>query len=796
MAVTLTALYALPNIASQDSSVGTTQWAYQDEIKNDDNLTPSTGWATNFATFDTIQVVEARLIIDGVIAATDKSALEEPDFYPDTPVVYGGTSDLWSETLSADQITSSDFGFAIAYGDVNAVGTPISYYLCATDFQFAIPSSATIGGIQAKVEHCVYPVGGGGMVAVAVDDIQMQITFSWEPECNTSGSGGGYCYVEDSGQPKRQKRLRYFVFDSDGNYLREWRDVTTELSLRTEVNKALYNIDLELARNPFEQQTDIAPLILEQDGILTDEENGLQISVDAAAAIGLGPGTDVQENNTVKVKAFYGELDYLLCEDGTPLLTEDLHAIFEENNTIDGVDIFSGFIQDWEVDLGGNDSVSVYLMNDAEELNNIMLETDETLIINREPLAGEQGIAGDGWHHNIELMQSFTMTGGTTKVSRISFFAKCGYANYPMNFRATLYEGSNPNSPGTQLASTLINIENYLDYEEISFVFPNAITLTNAQSYMVKLETEWSVTGGNDTYPIYFALNNNYSGGVGYVKTNSVPTFIDMNGDLAFNLYEAGLDTTVPYNSMDPSDIAKRIIDFARSQGAKINYTDESIQMTGTEVSITFQTNTVMEALEKVVELCPTDWYWVYDPGTNVYSLKVLSDEPVRKFTNKGDVINLRLRKSLTKLINQVYFSGGGEPALFRKTTDTTSRDNYRKALLKLSDSRVTDEDTAIIMSQAQIDRYKDPIYIATVTVGAQHPEPIENIELGEKIGFLNYGNFIDDIELQISGATYSVDTVALDLGVILPKVTKRIEDIKRNLDVKIQENNPAAPDE
>lgn len=796
MAVTLTALYKLPNVASQDATVGTANWAYLDKIKTDDGGIYDNGSATAYPSFAWHDLVRAHLIKSGVIQTGVNKASSNPRVDTNPNLVLGGTSDLWSTTLTAAEVISSEFGIALSYGDEDAIGTPRTKYLVARDFQFNIPLSATIGGVQVKIDHRWYPVGGGGMASVAVDDIQVQITFSWAPECKTEGIGGGYIHIADNGQPKQQKKLRYFSFDPLGNFLREWRDVVTQLSLRTEVNKALYNVDLELARNPFDQQSSITPAQLEQGGYLTDEETDTALSFETAAAVGLGPGTDIQENNIVKVRAFYGENENLLWEDGTPALTEDYHPFYLENKAVDeGYEVYSGFIQDWEVDLGGNDSVSVYLMNDSEELNNIMLETDETIIITTPARTNEIGIAGSGFDDNIELAQTFTMV-GTKKVSRIGIMAKNGYPDYPMDFVATLYEGSNPNSPGLQLAQQRITLDNYLDFEEINFSFPNAITLTNGQPYIIMINDAYYKTGGAGTYPTYFATNAAYAGGIGYVKTNSNATFIDMSADICFNLYEAGLDTTVAYNSMDPSDIARTIINFARAQGAKVNYTADSIQDTGTEVSITFQTNTVAEALEKVVELCPTDWYWTLDPGTNIYSLKTLTAEPVRKFTNKGDIVNLRLRKSLAKLLNQVYFSGGGTPALFRKTTDIASRTTWRKALSKLSDSRVTDDDTAAIISQAQIDRYKDPVYIATVTVGSQHPEAIENIELGEKVGFLNYGNFIDDIELQIAAITYNADTVSCDLGVILPKVTKRIEDIKRNLDVKQQENNPIVPDE
>jgi len=798
MAVTLTALYKLPNLATQDATVGSFDWAYLNNIKIDHGGSGDYGSAVSFSSTDWHDLVKAHLVIDSVIQTGINKASSNPRVDTNPNLVLGGTADLWSASLTAAQVVSEEFGIALSYGDEGAMGVPETKYLIARDFQFNIPLTSTILGVQTKIDHRWYGTGGGGSAAVAVDDVQTQITFSWAPEAKTEGNGGGYIYIEDTGQPKQQKKIRYFIFDADDNYVREWRDVTTNLSLRTEVNKALYNIDLDLARNPFEEQSDITPWELEEGGdFFTDEEFDLILSLDSSASIGLGPGTDLQENNNVKVKAFYGENENLLWEDGTVALTEDYRPFYIENDAIDkGYDIYSGFIQDWEANLGGNDTVGVYLMNDAEELNNIMLETDETIIIDNSAAIGEIGIAGVGWDDYYELAQTFTMTGGTTKVSRIGIMAKGGFENYPVYFTASLYEGSNPTSPGTLLATQKILVSNYVDYEEINFTFPNAITLTNGQPYILILTNDWLSPVGGGRYPVYFQTNTAYSGGIGYAKVASVGVFYNMSADICFKLWEAGLDTTVVFNSVDPSDIARSAIDFARSQGAKINYTAESIEDTGTEVSITFQTNTIAEVLEKVVELCPEGWYWTYDPGSNLYSLKPLSVTLRRKFTNKGDVINLRLRKSLTKLINQVYFSGGGEPALFRKTTDVNSRNQHRKALVKLSDSRVTDDDTAAILSQAQIDRFKEPVYIATVIIGAQHPEAIENIELGEKIGFLNYGNFIDNLELQISAATYNLDTVALDLGVILPRVTKRIEDIKRNLDIEQQKNNPVVPDE
>jgi len=256
-----------------------------------------------------------------------------------------------------------------------------------------------------------------------------------------------------------------------------------------------------------------------------------------------------------------------------------------------------------------------------------------------------------------------------------------------------------------------------------------------------------------------------------------------------------GTDTKVAYLSQDPSDIARSVIDYAISEGARINYTASSIEDTGTTVSYTFNLNTIAECLDKVLELCPSDWYWTYDPGSNLYSLMARPAVANRWLTKKRDVIDLTLRRSLLHIVNTAFFTGGGDPALLVEQNDAASEAAWRKGLTKLSDQRVTVHATAEIMADAEIDRHSEPEYIGSATVNGNHYDPIESIALGELTGFINFGEYVDEnIELQIVGINYNVDSVALELGTVLPPVAKRIEDIKRNLDVLDQENNPDAP--
>jgi len=277
--------------------------------------------------------------------------------------------------------------------------------------------------------------------------------------------------------------------------------------------------------------------------------------------------------------------------------------------------------------------------------------------------------------------------------------------------------------------------------------------------------------------------------------SDSITVYLLNNGiELNHIILKDGTDTKVTFNSQDPSDIARAVIDYAQTQGAHINYDSASIEDTGTTVSYTFNLNTIAECLQKIVELCPAQWYWTYDPGNDLYSLKSRPSIPARRFTKQLDASKARLRRSIAALVNEVYFTGGGDPALLVNTVDAPSQAAWRRAIAKLSDQRVTDQPTAELLAQSAIDQYKDPSFVGSITINGNHPDAIETIQLGEMAGFINYGDYLDELELQIVGSTYNIDTIDLDLDRILPRTSKRIEDIKRNLDTLEQQNNPDAP--
>jgi len=75
----------------------------------------------NDNTMTTIQVFSAKLIKDGTVQGANRGGTQENWTEADDTYVYGSTSDLWSLTFTAEDISTSDFGFALI---VNCWDTP------------------------------------------------------------------------------------------------------------------------------------------------------------------------------------------------------------------------------------------------------------------------------------------------------------------------------------------------------------------------------------------------------------------------------------------------------------------------------------------------------------------------------------------------------------------------------------------------------------------------------------------------------------------------------------------------
>ena len=262
-----------------------------------------------------------------------------------------------------------------------------------------------------------------------------------------------------------------------------------------------------------------------------------------------------------------------------------------------------------------------------------------------------------------------------------------------------------------------------------------------------------------------------------------------------FPLMKSGA-TTVTYNSYDPSDIAKDAIDqFVIDSSSYGTYTHRdsiSIATSGTTVSYTFKSNTYKEVMDKVLELLPSNWYYRVGLGDNIVYYSSRSSTADHLFYLGKHIKALDLKGSILDVVNRVLFTGGGDPALYLDRSEAPA-DRTRRALKVMSDNRVTLTDSAEIIIDSNIDQNNKTQYRTTIEILSSVYD-IESINVGQTIGFRNFGNYVDALTMQVVGLSYTPESVQLQLETKPPTINKRLEDIRRQLTVSENQNLPTTP--
>lgn len=260
--------------------------------------------------------------------------------------------------------------------------------------------------------------------------------------------------------------------------------------------------------------------------------------------------------------------------------------------------------------------------------------------------------------------------------------------------------------------------------------------------------------------------------------------------------------TTLPYNSVDPSDIARQVMTrFAAvaEPGSYTKATTTSISTTGTIVSYTFKSNTYAEVLKKVLELMPSNWYFYVGLGDNTVYFRERATLPIHTFYLGKHIKDLDLRSYIGDSVNHVYFTGGNvapegeEQSSLYKQYKETPAPRTRRTLYNYSDNRVTLDSSADILSEGLIELKNKVQYRTTIEILTKQYD-IETINVGDTVGFRNFGTETDQLIMQVIARTYTPDVVTLQLDTKPVTVNKRLEDVTRNLNIAENANLPSTP--
>jgi hypothetical protein len=558
------------------------------------------------------------------------------------------------------------------------------------------------------------------------------------------------------------KRFVYKIYSSTGMYITTWKDVQSEPEFSIPINGAFSEMQVKLAR-PLDNY---------------------------------GENLDVKYGNVLKLYAFDGDSGQ------------------------SGVLIYSGFISTYEplVD-GGKEEIVVTFVNWWWELNRYLLEGDGNGI--------DSLIYGNGYGSKINTNMTSNVlpspqvaSASTTTSGYDAFRAFNGVKTVENPWASTTLPAwlkldmgvakvvTQYNVTGRSLANANQNPKSWVlqgSNDDVNWI--DLDKQTNEVSW-IDLETR-TYSFENDTAYRYHRIYITEVNGT----TLAAIQELELIASLPFAKLNA---TSIKYLAQDPSNILKDILDKFTASGGKLDYGAGTVDLTGTVTSYLFNTNFAQEALEKVIDLCPMDWFFRIGSDDKVY-LKAKSAGTDHKFHIGRSVSYYRQEKRLENIVNFIYFKGKG---FYKKYSNSGSVAAYGRYSQKIVDEKVVDVATADIMANAILNKMASPEIRITARIIDNNNNDgfgydIESLKVGDTCKIFNatskaenlWDSIMWDVDawdydvtntaglvLQIQKITYHPDYAELEISNRQPDMSKRIEEINKSLIDSQTIDNPVIP--
>lgn len=292
--------------------------------------------------------------------------------------------------------------------------------------------------------------------------------------------------------------------------------------------------------------------------------------------------------------------------------------------------------------------------------------------------------------------------------------------------------------------------------------------------------------------PVFRGFISDYSAAYGREDGVEV-TLLSHGFELSHEIIKDGLNTTRTYTAQTHDTIFKSVLD---TNPSKMSYDNSSIQSTAVNISPTFRLNTKLEGLQSVFNQTDPGWFWYGNVADNNVYLQERASTPHHTLILGKHIQSIALRRSIEDLRNTIYFVGGdtgGGAILYKKYEDAASIALWRQGVHRITDRRYTVAASAQRYADKIMDRFAGAIYTTTVTIPSEQIE-IENVLLGQVVGFANFGNFVDDVTLQIVGRRYSPTGLTLELGEVLDRQQDIIDNIREDVQGEQFDQIPNAP--
>jgi hypothetical protein len=505
--------------------------------------------------------------------------------------------------------------------------------------------------------------------------------------------------------------------------------------------------------------------------------------------------------------------DYLVTDDGDYVVTDDSEKIIVGTDTSitgfpalndrievwefsddypNGFKKFNGLVSKWSSDYK-NKTTRLSLLSYGVELDNQLVQiTANTTLVSNTTTDSSEVLYSQAYptlNRIISVAQTFTV-GTTSDITSISVIMG-NSGSFSVSTTVSIYEGT-PTSVGATIATVTRSLAPQAE-QSTTFQLSAPTTLSVSTDYFLLItNNEYGISETNTLTVAY----NSSSVISGTMHTNNDTSgWSSTSYDLGFTIVTSSGGIGNQFLSQDPGSIVRTLLDTYADIGGTLSYTTSTVQLTSTTVSYTFKFNKYLEAIKKSVELAPANWWWYADPSNDTLYFKPLSTTTDHTLVLGKHLSNIVIDYSLEEVVNVAYLSGGDTGSgtnLLEYYSDAESISQYGTWLRTRSDNRVTSTATANILNESFVNQYKDPRFKTSITLLSSVYD-FNLVRIGDVIGFRNFNSLIDSLQLQVMAKKDNSDTLELTLAILPPNITKRVEDLRRNMEKQQTENNPTS---
>lgn len=707
------------------------------------------------------------------------------------------TAAFLSPPTVTDELNGATFGFnipsnAIIDGIKVEMQVPSSNRWATFNSYFKLKKAGSLVGddkiVSATVSTDVYTMGGStdlwGTTWTAAQINAANFGFGFSAGFTSSGNDFTIAidyvritvywhYSVDVSAADVPKRYLYKVFN-DNNYLGNLPKVTSKFGFAHDINSAGSSINIECGVSADTSALPGSRLTTEAGEPITTEAGEYIYTDGQPAIIGAGNSVDpyiIQNGNRIQVWEY---------------------SYYYPNGKL----MFMGQVNRIEAGFGGgaDNKIKLLVLSDGLDLDNFIARgapfsyTADVTQSSQNASATISAMGGDkgGGYNNYG--QSWLVGAGVTRLGAISVMLQ-GTADVTI----TVYDGVG----GSILGSVTQAVNTAGLAAVVQFGLGSLIDVAPGNTYFfgVSVAAGQSITiyySSSNPYANGKMYNANYGGGSGGGGYGEYPPTSDL-----YFIASAGLaTTTATYTSKDPTtEMFKPILDDYRLRGGILNYSSSSVDATGLSLTATFNTETIFDAMRKVLSLAPNGFYFYCDLGTDIIYFKNTLTTATYKLIKGRHLGKINLIMSIENVKNDLLFSGAETAGtnLYTEYEDVTSQGNYGKRLERKSDNRVSIQATADAIGDSFIDENANEYYETTVTV-LDRTMDITLFKPGQTVGLRGFGNFVDRQLMQIVRMEYTPEQVNLTLGNMPKRFSAEFENTIRGLIAQQTVANPSAP--